>query len=562
MKKLLVMLTVMALLFAAAFTGCTKEAEPAVTEKPTEAVAQTTEEADPGEENQLPEGRLVAEPLTLTMWFPFTSDIIDSANDNVVFQTLEEITGVHIDFVHPPSGEEDENFNLMLASNDLTDMFRNPRTYPGGNDKGVDDGFYVDLATLLNEEYAPNLTLLMQEYPEIKRQTYNDDGVIWGLPQIQLSEEPAWSGPLLRQDWLEDLNLEVPETIADWEEVLIAFRDNIETCEAPMLLSVFDWKWGSNCAFASAYDSSFDGRNLLWLNKDGEVAFGPAEPGYKDFLTLFSNWYAEGLIDPDFASRDGASYDAMITSGKSGAFITAYGGITGYVSAGQTDDADFAIVAAASPVAVEGGTVHIRQKDSLIKDNRGVITTQCEYPEIAMQWFDYGYSTAGLMLYSYGVEGVSYELKTTDDWGLSAGFMPKEILATNMKPEFTEIMTNNPDGYDFWKMADKYKVHNGPYLRNPHATILAEAALDAMEKWNSSGSDWVMPPVSLNSEESSRYGEIMSNVKTYYEEMTLKFIAGIEPMDNFDQYITDLKLLGIEEAAEIQQAALDRYNQR
>ena len=83
--------------------------------------------------------------------------------------------------------------------------------------------------------------------------------MIWGIPQIQLSEQPAWSGPLLRKDWLEDLNLDVPETIADWEEVLIAFRDNIDTCEAPLLLSVFDWKWGSNCSFASAYDSSFGG---------------------------------------------------------------------------------------------------------------------------------------------------------------------------------------------------------------------------------------------------------------------------------------------------------------
>ena len=568
MKKLLAIITVLTLLLVFSFVGCDGKTEQQEEVKQTKDAAETQkaeeQQEEPSTEDMLPEGRLVSEPLTLSMWFPFTSDLIENANENVVFQTLEEITGVTIDFVHPPAGqqEQEESFNLMLASNDLTDMLRNPPDYPGGNDLGVEDEFYIDLATLLNEDTAPNLTMLMMKYPEIKRQTYNDDGVIWGIPQIQLSEEPAWSGPLLRKDWLEDLNLDVPETIADWEEVLIAFRDNIDTCEAPLLLSVFDWKWGSNCAFASAYDSTFDGRRLEWINKDGVAAFGPAEPGYKDFLMLFNHWYSEGLIDPDFASRDGASYDALVTSGKAGAFITAYGAISGYVSSGQTEDADFDIVAASSPVLEEGGVVHVRQKDSLIKDNRGVITTQCEYPDIAMRWFDYGYSTEGLMLYSYGVEGVSYTLEPTDDWGLSKDFLPEEVIATNMMPVFTDIMINNPDGHDFWKMTDVYKVHNGPYLRNPHATLLDETAVGAMEMWNASGADWVMPPVSLTSEESERQGEIMSEIKTYYEEMTLKFITGIEPIENFDTYLEQLKTLGLDEARQIQQTALDRYKQR
>ncbi|MFB5680172.1 hypothetical protein ACE3NQ_04455 [Paenibacillus terreus] len=54
----------------------------------------------------------------------------------------------------------------------------------------------------------------------------------------------------------------------------------------------------------------------------------------------------------------------------------------------------------------------------------------------------------------------------------------------------------------------------------------------------------------------------MTDVNTFKDEMILKFIMGTEPLDNFDNYVEMLKGLGIEEAIQIQQAALERYNNR
>jgi putative aldouronate transport system substrate-binding protein len=44
--------------------------------------------------------------------------------------------------------------------------------------------------------------------------------------------------------------------------------------------------------------------------------------------------------------------------------------------------------------------------------------------------------------------------------------------------------------------------------------------------------------------------------------MFLKFIMGVEPIENFDKYVEQIKALGIGKYLSIQQTALDRFNRR
>ena len=55
---------------------------------------------------------------------------------------------------------------------------------------------------------------------------------------------------------------------------------------------------------------------------------------------------------------------------------------------------------------------------------------------------------------------------------------------------------------------------------------------------------------------------MMSDINTYVDEMVVKFITGQEPLSNFGAYQNRLQQMGIERAAEIKQAGLDRYNAR
>ena len=69
-----------------------------------------------------------------------------------------------------------------------------------------------------------------------------------------------------------------------------------------------------------------------------------------------------------------------------------------------------------------------------------------------------------------------------------------------------------------------------------------------------------MPPSSVPSDVADEYSSIMTEVNTYLDQMVLSFIMGMEPLDNFDAFVQEMKDLGIETAIEYQQQGLDTYN--
>lgn len=63
-------------------------------------------------------------------------------------------------------------------------------------------------------------------------------------------------------------------------------------------------------------------------------------------------------------------------------------------------------------------------------------------------------------------------------------------------------------------------------------------------------------------ENNSRYASIMNDIDTYKNEMIVKFIMGAESLDKFDEYVATMKSMGIDEAIQMQQSGLERYNNR
>ena len=68
-----------------------------------------------------------------------------------------------------------------------------------------------------------------------------------------------------------------------------------------------------------------------------------------------------------------------------------------------------------------------------------------------------------------------------------------------------------------------------------------------------------MPPISMTSDEGTNYSAIMGDITTYVQECTVKFITGAMDVDKeWDNYVSQIQSMGIEQATEYQQAALDK----
>ena len=485
---------------------------------------------------------ITEDDVTITLWRGFTSTVMQGLDESEFFKELEKRTGVKVEFLYPPVGQEVDNFNLRISSDDLPHIFSTPPDYPGGYPKAIQDGVYLELTPYYDKGLMPNIKWLRENYEEIDRDIVDDEGRMNFFPMIDIVPSHPWSGLWVRGDWLEELGLDVPETIEDWDNMLRAMKEAKGI--APLGLNIKDWYGvNTNFMFASSYDVGYE-----WINKDGKVAYGPIEPGFKDFLAKMNEWYQEGLIDPDFATRDTDSYNANIASGKIGAAGLAYGEMGQIKVTGQNEDPNFKWIPVPMPTSYEGQVIKLRQDNSTVRGDREFFTAKLVddgLDEIAVRWKDYWYSQDGGDLASYGPEGVSYVWNEEGEY------------------EWIYPALENDEGLDFWTLYPLFKLHNWGYLRNSRAYEFEPEVHQCIELWAQQGADWVMPDnISHTPEESTELANIMTDINTYRDEMTLKFIMGQEPLSKFEDFVETIKGMGIDRAIEIKQAALDRYYNR
>lgn len=480
-----------------------------------------------------------SEPVKLTYFaYSLGDSIVQSYNENVMYQEMEKILNIDLEFQHASNGSYTEQLSVRVASGDLPDMIES-FSYAKGPQAAIDDGVILRLNELV-EQYAPDFLALLESNPDIKREVVLDDGTIWCIPCLQPKPEPAWRGISIRGDLLEQANLEKPETIAEFKAMLQTFKDMGITYPLSLGFGYDNGAFQGDGYFVAAY-----GIGPSWYKdlENGEVQFGPLQDAYLDFLTEMHSWYAEGLLDPDFATRQNNEMDAYIVNGEVGAFVSGYGPSKNYQTNGQAQNPDLYLVQVANPSLTKGVPAQMRNQDSVNKGNYTVITANCENPEAAMTFLNFGFTEEGAMMYNYGLEGISYTM-------------------VDGKPVFTDAMTDGSEGA--WpQIREKYKKNTGPYNRDWEAAPLGDYEYQCMGTWSQAGTDLKLPAhISLTAEESSRFNTIMNDVFTYLNENVPAFINGARSLDEFDTFRADLEGLGINEALEIQRTAYARYKNR
>ena len=74
--------------------------------------------------------------------------------------------------------------------------------------------------------------------------------------------------------------------------------------------------------------------------------------------------------------------------------------------------------------------------------------------------------------------------------------------------------------------------------------------------------DHILPQLYVLDTESDKDADIQTNLSTYVEEQTIKFITGERSLDEFDAYVQQLKDFGIEDALKFRNDAYKRYKNR
>ncbi|SFT06210.1 extracellular solute-binding protein [Paenibacillus sp. BC26] len=471
-----------------------------------------------------------------------------------MYKELEKRTGVKVEFQHPPldAQQAKEQFNLMIATNELPDVIETgwateTAGYPGGPEKAIEDGKIIKLNDLI-DQYAPNLKSLLESHPDWKKQIMTDNGTIYAFPFLRGDDKVrVFFGPALRKDWLDKLGLAVPTTIDEWYNVLKAFKEkdpngNGKPDEIPFYIDKD--QLNTDAPFLGAW-----GINYSFYQDAGTVKYGPIQPEFKEFLSTMNQWYEEGLLDKDFAAPNGKLFDNKMTTNLLGASdLYNGGGIAKYTNLMKDADPNFKLTAAPYPVLKAGDTPIWGQKDFAFNGYGAAITTSNKNPIDTVKWLDYAYSEEGGLLFNYGLEGVSYKME-------------------NGKAVLAQDILNPPGGVSIQQSMAKFtrSTWSGPFVLSDNFQmqyLVLPEQKNALDVWSTATVERKMPLVSPTQEESGKYASIMTDIQTYRDEMLLKFIMGAEPIENFDKYVKKIQSMGIEEAIQIEQAALERFNKR
>ncbi|SFA93022.1 putative aldouronate transport system substrate-binding protein [Cohnella sp. OV330] len=466
-----------------------------------------------------------------------------------MYKEMEKLTGVKVDFQHPPidTAQMQEQFNLMIVSNELPDVIEyNWINFPGGPQKAIKDNKIIKLNDLI-DQYAPNLKKLLDANPDWKKQIMTDDGSIYAFPFLRGGEKVrVFFGPAIRQDWLDKVGMRMPTTIDEWYNVLKAFKEkdpngNGKADEIPIYLDKD--LFNIDAPFLGAW-----GINNSFYQDNGTVKFGPIQPEFKSFLETMNKWYKEGLLDQDFAAPNAKLLDNKMTTDLLGSTATYNGGGIGKYAGLMKDDPSFKLVAAPYPVLKAGDPAIWGQKDFAFNGIGAAITASNKNPIETVKWLDYAYGEQGQLLFNFGIEGQSYTMQ-------------------DGKPALTKEILNPSGGVSIQQAIAKYNraTWSAPFVLSDDFQVQYMALpqqKDALAIWSKPTAERKMPLVTPTDEESSKFASIMADINTYRDEMLLKFIMGAEPIDGFDDYVKKIESMGIDDAIQVQQAALERYNAR
>lgn len=427
----------------------------------------------------------------------------------------------------------------MLASDELPDIVvYNWGSYSGGAETAINEEYIYNLNDII-KNYAPALSALLKEKPDVDKKIKTDGGNYFAFPFVRGEEwMTCGQGLVLRKDWLDKLGLEESKTIDELEEVLRGFKKLGAT--APLVLNPSQVN-----AIVYAYGSTTN----FHMN-DGKVVYGPSTKEYKDAIEKMAAWYKEGIIDNNFVSVDSKYIQSRMLNGNAGAF---YGYVVSGIGAlldAKPDD-EFDLVAVAQPTLNGGKPEFSYKEDDVLPACSAAITKNCKNPELAARFLDFGFTDAGHMLYNFGIEGESYEMK-------------------DGKPVFTDLIKNNPDGLTFAQASVLYTkgAYSGTFVHDPEyvnqSLTYPDQQKHAYDIWSDTNMDkHLLPPLTLKSEQLDETSEYLSNIGTYVSEKQTAFITGKEDINaSYDEFLKQLDEYQLPKVIKYYQSALERYNER
>lgn len=286
----------------------------------------TTDSGASTETGDMVDGKFVeARKITVEVYDRGNDGGTDPTNNmytDYIKKGMKDTYNVDVEFVAVPRWTEVEQINNLLAAGDAPDIcltydYATIQTY--ANMGGV-----LDLAPYVenNKDMLPNLWAWLGD-TNINWNKDPESGVIWAIEGKRAVA--ARINTFVRKDWLDKLGIAEPTTRQQFEDMLIAFRDNADVllgADADKMIPYsvsYDVGWRAATLIESFMDPDINTKEL-YVNGFDDRKF--TEVGTKEAIRLLNKWYNADLLWDDFAlyGSGDTTEDDMMKAGYVGAF--------------------------------------------------------------------------------------------------------------------------------------------------------------------------------------------------------------------------------------------------
>jgi putative aldouronate transport system substrate-binding protein len=464
----------------------------------------------------------------------------DTLEDNDYLSYVEKKLNIKIDYEFSVEDAEGykQKVNLAIASDQIPDVMI-------VNESQFKQLAESDMLADLTEAYEKSASPLIKDYYEsfdgrvLERTTI--DGKLMALPDTVIAgtHQLLW----VRKDWLEKLGLDTPSTIEELKEVTKAFveedpdgngkDDTVGLLGDPTV--TLDGGFFTFDPVFAAYHSF----PKYWIkDQSGEVTYGSITPETKDALAELREMYANGIIDKEFVTRKWNDNAALVASGKAGiTFAPWYAGWMLSDSVKNNPNADW--VPLTAPLDSKG----LRNLALSVPSGQYLVVKKgYKHPEAVVKALSVQYE--GLRLKDPDAEelynglGVSWL-----NWPLNLQLNYEDNVSRSYISLKKAVEANNPSSLP----PDQVPTYDSIVkdIENPKQDIAAHANTLAFYIGGSEvGSE------KLNKIEPVFYGTTKTmtsrwtNLDKLENETFLKIITGAEPLDSFDDFVSEWKKLG------------------
>lgn len=246
---------------------------------------------------------------------------------------LTDLLGTDFTMQWVPDASKEEKINAALASGSVADVTSITELNNSSIRSGVTSGLFWDVEPFLSEfDHLKGIDSTILDGARL-------DGVLYGVPFQKIL---ARYGVLIRQDWLDELGLEVPHTIEDLGKVAKAFAEGDPTGTGKSVTGFIDREESFKVGFRSLA-GYFGAGETFQLDDSGKIIPAIISDPWKEAMEWYRGVFEAGGVNQEFITTQKENQQQAIAQDKGGIVVTGLFEAKNYVALAESINPDTSV---------------------------------------------------------------------------------------------------------------------------------------------------------------------------------------------------------------------------